>query len=951
MAITKLYTPVELFTSGGKRFNVNGFSSAKLTINITSVISGELRIGIYDSPTQDATYTSSRAKAYYKGELLTSNLGLRQAGEHEIHIDTENANSVYVAVTESGFDGNDTRVFSSFYEKLSENKTTPVSSPAKKGGYIEYIDLSPDSKQIDIEINTFQEDATGYFRLTGTKDGATWESVPFLEPTTGQLRSSNQIAVAQKVTIYANIEGYRQLKFHIDASSSFLFYPKISVSNEYLDRWIVPSLLSAANRLSFFKGYKYFSFDLAGYRVKDSSLRVNLFAYDESDELIRFNVYNRNMERFRSYWFSQTATTGAYELFGDVIEGGFVAELEEPCKRAYPQFNEHHSLATKSRTTKVRLHLSTERPEEKPLPILREKNDYKIYQLPSDSTAKDVYGNDVLEFTTDSLKFWMGGYFGICYEIPFTADNVPSILAGELIKFAYLLPFNLSNRSAGVGDEQNASRIVVFTNKGRILHNFPARISGNLPNSDLFKFEESTVYNSFKKWLPTNDKGKAGGLFRYFPVLADYDYNQFEGRVAGTTGFVDHFNTGGVPAMTNKPLFDVLIKDGEPLRRLTYANMAKDSKLCVFANYNSANGSEPIAIGTNDGGKTWHTKAYFAQTDYYNYMRAGNITFTPITDVAGAYVANSLKLCRKRFNVPTNEIKEPATPFVVNEADKTLITNISVSDNTVLITTADNVDYDGIYPVVYFENVNADSEWNYICNNGFNASGSTNNGIFFRVKKVAANQYLLYGDTGDAYQSDLICRHLHAVNRVQNGFLVSTGEGYRDEFFAGGFLYLISQVDRNGGSIYLPNKVMPVIRLTSSVNAVNRACGAYLFNDGEDPTLIYASDEPTTFTSKRTFTIPDRTIEIDSTPIGIFMGKLSEIDNQAKYKCICELKQTIISLFEHMGHFAADGMEDALCISKDGLNWNIETLSPARRINGTDWDGNIYFGDKVIVFK
>lgn len=949
MGITKLYTPVELFTSE-KRFNVNGFSSSKLTINITSVISGELQIGIYASPAQDATFLSSRAKAYYKGELLTSNLRLQQAGEHEIHIDTENANSVFVVVTASGFDGNHTRVFSSFYEKLSADKTTPVSSPAKKGGYIEYIDLSPDSKQIDIEINSFQEDATGYFRLTGTKDGATWENVHFLEPTKGLLRSPNWIAVAQKVTIYANIEGYKQLKFHIDASSSFLFYPKISVSNEYLDRWIVPYLDSSL-MWALFKGYKYFSFDLSGYRVKDTSLRVNLFPYDESGELIPFNVYNRNIERFRSYWFSPDAPTVGYELFGDVIEGGFVVELEEPCKRAILSFDEYNQLATKSRTDKVRMHLSTEKPEEKPLPVLREKNDYKIYQLPSDRTAKDVYGNDVLEFATDSLKFWMGGYFGICYEIPFTADNVPGILAGELIKFAYLLPFNRLDRSAGVGDEQKASRIVVFTNKGRILHNFPARISGNLPNSDLFKFEESTVYNSFKRWLPTNDKGKAGGLFKYFPVLADYDYNQFDGRVAGTTGFVDHFNTGGVPAMTNTPLFDVLIKDGEPLRRLTYANMAKDPKLCVFANYNNPIGSESIAIGTNNGGKTWYTKAYFAQTDDYNSMRAGNITFTPITDVAGTYVANSLKLCRKRFNVPTNEIKEPATPFVVNEADKTLITDISVSGDTILITTADNVDYDGIYPVVYFENVSAASEWNYICNNGFNASGSTNNGIFFRVKKETANQYLLYGDTGDAYQSDLICRHLHTVNRVQNGFLVSTGESYRDDFFEGGFLYLISQINHNGGSIYHPYNAMPVIRLTSSVNAVNRACGAYLFNDGEDPTLIYASDEPTLYTSKRTFTIPDRTVGIDNTPIGIYMGKLSEIDNQAKYKCICEVKQTIISLFEHMGHFAADGMEDALCISKDGLNWNIETLSPARGINGTDWDGNIYFGDKVIVFK
>ena len=85
-------------------------------------------------------------------------------------------------------------------------------------------------------------------------------------------------------------------------------------------------------------------------------------------------------------------------------------------------------------------------------------------------------------------------------------------------------------------------------------------------------------------------------------------------------------------------------------------------------------------------------------------------------------------------------------------------------------------------------------------------------------------------------------------------------------------------------------------------------------------------------------------------PIGIFAGKLSQIDNQASYKCLVDARGMITSLVHNMGHFAADGFNNSIYLSADGKRWH-EYANNGEAVNGTDLEGRIYFGNKLVEFK
>ena len=57
----------------------------------------------------------------------------------------------------------------------------------------------------------------------------------------------------------------------------------------------------------------------------------------------------------------------------------------------------------------------------------------------------------------------------------------------------------------------------------------------------------------------------------------------------------------------------------------------------------------------------------------------------------------------------------------------------------------------------------------------------------------------------------------------------------------------------------------------------------------------------------------------------------------------------VTSLVHNMGHFAADGFNSSLYLSKDGKVWS-EYANNGEMVNGTDLEGRIYFGNKMVEF-
>lgn len=848
----------------------------------------------------------------------------------------------------------------------------------------QYYDIEGDGKQLDMVVKGEGIDSTYNIYVQGTTDGVTYDNLPSYIVNKNNYRGNPTAAGLaitvsnSRDTIFANVEGYKKLRVYFVGGQSNIFRDGLSVtiekaeiSKEYVNGRMFTGGFQTINAdwdkvNKLFIGYKYFKIkfhektivnnsEITG-NVKDCTSFIGV--YKNGSDILRagrVGVYDRGMNVI-----SPTVQNHIYYklcLCGTPVDGGYILGIDESAEGIAFVPNITESRTGYSNVVPFTIECFTEKPEpEKYLEKVYEKNDYDVYKLPSDNKNRDVLNNDVVEWTSDSITFWHGGYLGIKYVIPFDENNIAHYKGGA-IKFVYLLPF-VGVTDRGVDKHQGRmslpSRMVVFT-KRQVFHNYPLYGDNSNMRSDLQKFDESTIYNEKKRWLPVNDKTLVASNRKYFPVLADYDYAQFDGRVNGTTGFVDPYDNDGLPA--GQLLQDTLVtidnadSNTDFWERLTYSSMTKTTKMCVFGNYNCVPGSEPIVMITDNGGKTWYVKSYFACTDDYPQMRGGKIDLKPITDVA-PYVANSLKMCRKRFNLPTAAVKEPSTPFVVDTNDQSLVTGFSTDANgNCIVTVADDVDYNGIYPIVYFENVSANSEWNYICNNGFTADGETNNGIFFRVEKISANQYRLYGDLGNPYEGDMVCRHIHAVNGVEAGVLISTGESYFDGKFEGGFLYLLVENEKNGEQSWDMNYVVQdTIRLCSSKDGVNRASGAYLFSDNADPTLLYVSDESFPPNLKRSASIDGRTVDIPITPAGIFVGKLSEIDDQTKYRCVCELHTTIVGLTQANGHFAADGHGNSIMFSKDGFNWNID-VDDLSKVNGFDNLGNIYFGNKVAVFK
>lgn len=946
--------PIQRFfqTESSCTYETNGSPVMKIDLEISSENASNSTFTFVSGSKNLTAYVNGKR---YVGSMILGN------GKYEVVIDCRNVYEVTFSCTY-------TRIFFANIQ-FSDDRLLLLDSERIIDINVQTLVKDISAKQVDIDYHlTAAVPPNTMMYLEGSSDGSTWAGIDFVE-TQKNVYCSGSINIRsyQQGSIYANVESYSQIRLRFENPSNTLgsvYFDKIELHDEYVNGRNIPVVFANHRTSKLLKGYQYFKFKFAKEGWINGYNRTCSITNCSTDIVIRnsteyiMGIPFKTLEQYDLAMSKVSQPTIGYRwnLNGTPCGGGFVYGLETPVQdEGWFELSTTQKLQSDTLYLVANCTMYVEKPEpEVFLKKVSEKKNYDVYQLPTMNQNKDVLFRDVLEWEDNKLIFYQGGYAGVKYEIPFGADNVAHYVAGETIKFAYLLPFNMTNRDASQSNFYGNSRICVFTNT-RVYHNFPVRSGSINPNSDMFNFDESAVITPYKRFL-VNDNVSAAGNYKYFPVLKDYDYSQFEGRI-GTTGDADPYGNGGLP--TDVVLQDIPDNNYQFWTRLRHSNMTKGFKMCCFGNYNNNVCSEPIVMVSTNGGRTWYVKAYFACTDYYNYMRGGridlNLLFDTISDYS--YTSGDLKLCRKRFNIPTEADKEPSTPFILDAQDETLITSINYSNGDCIITTADNVDYDGVLPCVYFKNMSGNSALDYICNNNLQADGSGNTGIFFRVQKIQVNQYKLYADLGNANEGYKVCRHIHAVNAIEAGILISTGESYNEGWFEGGFMYVLSQIGKNGTGEINPALSMQCIRLNSTPKGCNRASGAFLFSDNADPTLLYVSDEAFvtsaggTYSEKRYASLPDgRTEKLPITPGGIYVGKLSDVDDQSKFKCVCEAGHTVVGLVEKNSHFGADLHPNGIALSHNGFDWNIE-IESMYNINGYDNQGNIYFGDKVAVFK
>lgn len=950
-------------------YDVSAYQSAKMQVTVTA---GKITFGIRADKV--GTSTSYYAPVYYNGALIKNNITL-EVGEHELLIDLNNTAmlSINKVVNEGGTTSADTTTLYCFQKpfavpKIEEEEEIVVPDNYLAGGAEKTFAVPNGAKQVDIFVSSVTKPTSStnmYLRVKGSVDGVTYSDVPFYNNTQNEINNPGYVQIEKDTDFtlqgWLNVEEYRFIQlFYSGGNANEYLAVDVEFTDMYKEREVNVVAASVNAGFNFYKtnllkGYKAAKLNISATLV-NSNAHITVYptkaVVTEAGKLaeaLAFAYYTN---------YGEEVSVGNNIYLGATMDNGVMIVVSEKAPATwyfnFVKFDEEE--ATNAAATEIVNATATMMAEPcfATLPVVRETNDYTVKEQPTSAANRDVYGKSIVEWDSDSLSFYPYGYGCFCHKVTMGTSVCPDWMEGEQISFVSLLPYDPYNDGFATLNGRGVASICVFTTKGRILHNNPDRYDvaedEEMYKSNIMLFDESLVVENINslKWLPSTNEG-AVAPYRYFPVLTDYDYNQFDNRFKNW-GRTDTINTKlEYPSNT---LYHQKNRNVAQWRRLNFGNMAKDDKVCVFANYNGNEvGQEPVMIATNNGGRRWDVLPKFACVEHYKNMYSGDVDMSKI----GTYTANSLKLCRCAFHVPTAEQKEPATAFIVPEEQQTLITAMSTIDGVTTITTADDLTFDDAEsPRVFLKNVLAGSEWNCVCNP---SPLSENNGVFFRAIRTGEKTYTLKADLGDAYQSDRICRHFHNIARTSNGFIICTGESYSDKKFQGGFLYFLAQNQRDGfASVATQHGAMinpaSITRLTSSKDGVVRASGAFMFCDEADPTILYVSDEPNYlgFTGRKAVLPEGRSKELDIVPIGIFAGKLSQIDEQSKFKCLLDTRGMVTSLVHNMGHFAADGFNNSIYLSADGKKWH-EYANNGEAVNGTDLEGRIYFGNKVVEFK
>lgn len=954
-------------------YDVSAYQSAKMQVTVTA---GKITFGIR----ADKVGTSNNyyAPVYYNGELIKNNITLG-VGEHELLIDLNNTAmlSVNKVVNEGGTISADTTTLYCFQKpfavpKIEEEEEIVVPDNYLAGKAGKTFAVPNGAKQVDIFVSSVTKPTSStnmYLRVKGSVDGVNYKDVPFYNNTLSNIEFFGYVQIVKDTDFtlqgWLNVEEYRFIQLNYSGGNTNEFLAAdVEFTNVYKEREVNVVDANANAGYNFYqtnllKGYKAAKLNISA-TLANSNAYITV--YPTKAVVTEEGKLGEALACANYTNYGEEVAIGNNIYLGATMENGMMIVVSEKAPATwyfnFVKFKEDEAEAANATEIVNATATMMAEPCFAALPVVRETNDYTVKEQPTTTANRDVYGKSIVEWDSDSLSFYPYGYGCFCYKVTMGTSVCPDWMEGEQISFVSLLPYNEDDKGLAIPtlNGRGVASICVFTTKGRILHNNPKRYDiTEKYKSNIMLFDESLVVENINslKWLPTDDISKEKGIYKYFPVLTDYDYNQFNGRFQNW-GRTETINTQLEFTSTSSPntLYHQKNRNAAQWRRLNFGNMAKDDKVCVFANYNGNEvGQEPVMIATNNGGRRWDVLPKFACVEHYKNMYAGNVDMSKI----GTYTENSLMLCRCAFNVPTAEQKEPATAFIVPEEQQTLITAMSTTDGVTTITTADDLSFDDAEsPRVFLKNVSAGDEWNCVCNP---SPLSENNGVFFRAIRTGEKTYTLKADLGDAYQSDRICRHFHNIARTSNGFIICTGESYSADKFQGGFLYFLAQNQRDGfASVATKHGAMidpaSITRLTSSKDGVVRASGAFMFCDEADPTILYVSDEPNYlgFTGRKAVLPEGRSKELDIVPIGIFAGKLSQIDEQSKFKCLLDTRGMVTSLVHNMGHFAADGFNNSIYLSADGKKWH-EYANNGEAVNGTDLEGRIYFGNKVVEFK
>ncbi len=569
--------------------------------------------------------------------------------------------------------------------------------------------------------------------------------------------------------------------------------------------------------------------------------------------------------------------------------------------------------------------------------LLTEREKFKVWEYAGSGYKIAALHNDVVVIQNgNEFRISNTGLKGEFSEpIILNSENFPNLIAGSGIEAIYIIPYT---RNMGSSQTGRNWRVVVITNKCQIYHNFPSRATtsdGTAQAGDEYRFDESVVWDLPERKHPSADPS-ATGVEMYFPCLPDECYEYHPGinidNGYGNGGFGKSKTVGDTtyprfyfPKRNSLQNSFAVMGGYEPGDKLTLVGTYR-------SNYNAGEGCRMCIFATDDGGRQWYCKYEFASAiSSRNWVNDINTS-----TLSTGYVTDSFKFSTKKPIAPSASTKEPADLFEM--AVKTgVIQNISREEVAVVTTATPHGLNTGNVIVIQANGTPvAQPDWDWMRNDTASTT-SGGNGICFKVEKVTDTTFKLHEHVHSAF-NNLQCRHIHHINRIKDGYIIGTGEVYPD-----GWLLYAQVKGADSFEVAKATDELPIYRLNSTNTSVQRTLGVLMLDD-VNSTIIAASDSAGI--ARKNLTLPtDRTDEISRNSIGIFKGKLADIDDISNFDCICEVTQPAYFFKEKLGAWIFSGQRGEGAISFDkGGTWELFTTGNSMQY---------FFGvsDKFVVMR
>ena len=559
-----------------------------------------------------------------------------------------------------------------------------------------------------------------------------------------------------------------------------------------------------------------------------------------------------------------------------------------------------------------------------------------VYKNTNSRRLVGVLRNIVVWSDSSSIALSQDGFDGSQEIIQLNSTNFPGLLSGSNIERVILLPWsrNATNSFGGYNWRMN-----VITTKGQVYHNFPSRSTtsdGVEQINDYKLFDESCVWELPERWTPVktnagNDADLiATGKYKYFPALPDESY-EMHPAINTDNGY----GNAGFPAVTEKiSLASKTIKfsrfyftdrsrglQGNPLGFM--GGFEPHPKLSLIGTYKSntpTTGSTRMCVFmTNDGGRNWFARYEFgangellSDTDAVlnidkKVFLLRNMIAIGMIKSAGTSLFNVIK--RSQYT-PTAAVKEPPIKFKYSNPIAVLSVTGSVTGIVVATDGAHGLAEGDI--VLFEKQISAPSnEWDWIVNTG-HSNSSAGDGVIFKAKVIDATSFRLMECVYNPH-NNLNVRHIHSINRCKDGYAIGAGEAYPQ----GWILWMPVRESDSFMRLY-PWDNLQFIRLTSTVQSIQRPLGVILKQDADNTVYIGVDNE---YTELGNVAMPaGRTDTFKRSSNGVWKGKLTDVDSQAAFECVFQSDEVCYFFKEVRGTMIYIGQQGHVGISSDGGN-------------------------------